>query len=231
MIISNLKFENLTFGFGTSKLIFDNVSFDFPLNQTVWIKGHFGSGKSNFLRLIAGLVTPSSGKIIINNQSIHDLGFTRYSSILKDIGFGFDGVGLLVNQSLENNLALPLRYHKNWTDDQIKNWIIPLMEMLNVAHLKDEKPAFVSQSIYKAFLLLRAFVMAPEMMMINNPLTNLDEIHRESFLSMIDLFKREHGLKHLYIISDDEKLLERLNPVKLLIHDGEISYDNERLSA
>jgi ABC-type molybdenum transport system ATPase subunit/photorepair protein PhrA len=105
------------------------------------------------------------------------------------------------------------------------------MEMLNVAHLKDERPAFVSQSIYKTFLILRAFIMAPEMMVINNPLTNLDELHRECFLSMISLFKKEHGLKHLFVISDDEILLERLNPIKLLLHDGKISYEKNRMSA
>lgn len=228
MKIENLKFEKLSFGFGPAKPIFDNVTFDFPMNETVWIKGSFGSGKSTLLRLIAGLVVPTSGKLIINNQNIHDLGFNRYVQTLKNIGFGLDGSGLLVNQTLENNLALPLSYHKNWNDEQIKNWINPLMEMFKVDHLKNERPAFVSQSIYKVFLVLRAFVMAPEMVVINNPMTNLDELHREAFIQLLFKFKNEHGLKHIFIASDDEQHLEKIKAKKIWIQDGTISYEEQR---
>ncbi len=228
MKIERIRFENLSFGFGTAKPIFDNVNFEFPLNETVWIRGSFGSGKSTLLRLIAGLVIPTNGKIIINEQSIHELGFTQYVPYLNQMGFGFDGVGLLVNQTLENNLAIPLRYHKNWSEEKIQAWLTPMLQMFQVEHLKNERPAFVSQSIYKVFLLLRAFVTAPDMMIFNNPLTNLDEIHRVAFLNLIEVFRKEHNLKHVFIASDDEMMLEKLNSKKIWIQDGKILLEEQR---
>jgi len=231
MKFANLKFENLSFGHNLENSIIKNVSFNFPLDEIVWIRGSSTSGKSIFIRLISGAVAPTQGKIIINDQDIHELGFLEYASILKHIGFGFDGTGLLVNQSLESNLALPLRYHLNFNNNEIQKWIATLMEIFEVAHVKDQRPAFVSQSLYKTFLLLRAFVMKPEMMIFLNPLTSLDDYNREIFLSLLALFQKEYGLKHIFIISDDEPQLELLNPKKIWLQDKKIINEEQRISA
>jgi ABC-type transporter Mla maintaining outer membrane lipid asymmetry ATPase subunit MlaF len=200
------------------------------MNETVWLRGSLNSGKLNFLHLVAGLIVPHEGKVIVNDQDIHELGFSNYTSVLKNIGFGFDGVGLFVNQSLENNLAIQLRYHKNWSEKQIQDWLNPIFEMFKLQHLKNERPAFVSQNVYKIFLLLRTFVLAPEMMIFNNPLTNLDDIHRVAFISLIKLFKSEHGLKHIFIASEEDVLLESLNPKKIWFQDGKILEDEQRIA-
>lgn len=231
MKFENLKFENLTFGYDANHPILKKVNFAFPLNETVWIRGNSSSGKAIFVRLMSGAVTPTDGKILVNNQDIHELGFLQYATVLKDIGFGFDGTGLLVNQSMENNLALPLRYHLNWSEREIQEWIKMLMDEFGVYHLKDQRPAFVAQSVLKVFLLLRAFVMKPEMMIFINPFTNLDEGHRKKFISLISLFKEKYDLKHVFIISDDESLLEKLNPVKIWIEDKQFVYEEKRMSA
>lgn len=231
MKFSNLKFENLSFGYDADHPVIKNVDFDFPLNETVWIKGSSTSGKGIFIRLMSGAVAPTEGKILVNGEDIFDLGYTHYATILKHIGFGFDGAGLLVNQSLENNLALPLRYHMNWSESEIKEWLKMLMETFNVYHLKDQRPAFVAQSVYKTFLLLRAFVLRPEMMIFLNPLTNLDDRNRDAFFSMISLFKEKYDLKHLFIISDDEPHLEKLNPKKIWVQDKTIVFEEQRMSA
>jgi len=231
MKFENLKFENLTFGYDANHPMIKNVDFNFPLGETVWIRGNSTSGKAIFIRLMSGAVAPTEGKILVNGQDIHELGFLHYTTILKHIGFGFDGTGLLVNQTLENNLALPLRYHLNWSESEIQQWLKTLMEAFNVYHLKDQRPAFVAQSVYKKILLLRAFVMRPEMMIFINPLTNLDDCNRDAFLSMIALFKEKYDLKHLFIISDDEPHLEKLNPVKIWVQDKKIVFEEQRMSA
>ena len=227
----NLKFENLSFGYDANNPIIKDVNFNFPMNEVIWIQGNANSGKSIFIRLMSGAVVPTEGKILINNQDIHELGFLHYCSFLKNIGFGFDGTGLLVNQSLENNLALPLRYHFNWNDSEINQWLENLMGLFKVSHLKDQRPAFVSQNIYKIFLLLRAFVLRPEMMIFINPFSNLDDHNRDMFLSMIALFRKEYGLKHLFIISDDEPHLEKLNPKKILMLNKKLVDEEQRIVA
>jgi ABC-type transporter Mla maintaining outer membrane lipid asymmetry ATPase subunit MlaF len=231
MKFKNLKFENLSFGYDLNHPILKNVSFDFPLGETVWIRGNSSSGKAVFIRLMSGAVAPTEGRILVNEQDIHHLGFLHYATILKDIGFGFDGTGLLVNQSLEVNLALGLRYHLNWKDSDIHEWLKTLMDVFDVYKLKDQRPAFVAQSVLKVFLLLRAFVMKPEMMIFVNPFASLDEGHRKKFIALISLFKEKHGLKHVFIISDDEVHLEKLNPMQIWIEDKKFIFEKERMSA
>ena len=228
MKFENLKFENLSFGYIADNPIIKNVDFNFPLGEIVWIRGSSTSGKSIFIRLMSGAVEPTAGKIIINNQDIHELGYLHYASILKHIGFGFDGTGLLVNQSLENNLALPLRYHSTWSEAEIQTWVHTLMDIFRVTHVKDQRPAFVTQSLYKTFLLLRAFVLKPEMMIFINPLSSLDDSNRDSFISLLEVFKKDYGLKHVFIISDDEPQLEKLNPVKIWVQDKKIVREDSR---
>jgi len=229
MKFENLKFENLSFGYNADNPIIKNVDFNFPLGEMVWIRGSSTSGKSIFIRLMSGAVEPSAGKIIINDQDIHKLGYLHYTLILKHIGFGFDGTGLLANQTLENNLALPLRYHANWSEAEIQTWVHTLMDIFKVTHVKDQRPAFVTQSIYKTFLLLRAFVLRPTMMIFLNPLSSLDDSNRDSFVSLLELFKKYHGLKHVFIISDDEPQLEKLNPVKIWVQDKTITKEKESI--
>lgn len=231
MKFETLTFENLSFGYDESHHILKDVNFSFPLNETCWIRGNSTSGKALFIRLISGAVAPTEGKILVNNQDIHEHGFLQYTNILKDIGFGFDGTGLFVNQSMEDNLALPLRFHLNWSESEIQEWLKTLMETFDVYHLKKQRPAFVAQSVYKSFLLLRAFVMKPEMMVFINPFTNLDESHRMKFISMIDLFKKEYGLKHVFIISDEDSHLEKLKPKTIWFQDKRIVCEEERMSA
>lgn len=231
MKFEKLVFENLSFGYNAENAIIKNVYFNFPLNETVWIRGSSASGKSIFIRLLSGAVAPTEGKIFINDEDIHALGFLQYATILKNIGFGFDGTGLFVNQTLESNLALPLRYHTNWSDAKIDEWVHFLMDLFKVTHVKDQRPAFVTQTLYKTFLLLRAFVLQPEMMIFINPFSNLGDSNRDSFVAMIELFKKECGLKHIFIISDDEPQLEKLNPRHIWVQDKKIITEEERMSA
>jgi phospholipid/cholesterol/gamma-HCH transport system ATP-binding protein len=231
MKFESLKFENLSFGYDAEHSIIKNVNFSFPLGETVWIRGNSKSGKATFIRLLSGAVAPTAGKILINDQDIHEQGFLQYANVLKNIGFGFDGAGLFVNQSMEDNLAFPLRYHLNWSENEIQDWLKMLMETFEVYHVKDQRPAFVAQSILKTFLLLRAFVMKPEMMIFLNPFSNIDENHRKKLISLIALFKEKHGLKHIFIISDEETHLEKLNPKVIWFQDKKIICDEERMSA
>lgn len=229
MTFESLVFENLAFGYDAAHPVIRNVNFSFPLGETVWIRGHSTSGKAIFIRLLSGAVAPTEGRILVNNQDIHQQGFLQYATLLKNIGFGFDGTGLLVNQSLEENLAFPLRYHLNWKESEIREWLKMLMENFDVYHLKDQRPAFVAQSAFKTFLILRAFVMKPEMMIFLNPMTNLDDNHRKKFISMIQLFREKYGLKHLFIISEDEPHLHKLHPREIWFKDKSIvcEKDNE----
>lgn len=231
MTFESLTFENLSFGYDAAHPVIRNVTFSFPLGETVWIRGNSTSGKAIFIRLLSGAVAPTEGKILINNQDIHEQGFLQYANVLKNIGFGFDGTGLLVNQSMESNLAFPLRYHSNWSDKEINDWLKMLMETFDVYQLRDQRPAFVAQSVFKTFLLLRAFVMKPEMMVFLNPMSNLDENHRKKFISMIELFREQHGLKHVFIISDEDPHLHKLNPKTIWFKDKKIIIEEERMSA
>lgn len=231
MTFESLTFENLSFGYDAAQPIIRNVNFSFPLGENVLIRGNSSSGKAMFIRLLSGAVAPTEGKILINNQDIHEQGFLQYAQVLKNIGFGFDGTGLLVNQSMENNLAFPLRYHSNWSEQEIQDWLRMLMETFEVYHLKDQRPAFVGQSVFKTFLLLRAFVMRPEMMVFLNPLSNLDENHRKKFVTMIELFREKYGLLHVFIISDDESHLHKLNPKTIWFKDKSIVAQPDRMSA
>lgn len=227
-IFESLTFENLSFGYEAGQPIIKNVTFSFPLGETVWIRGNSSSGKAMFIRLLSGAVAPTEGKILVNNQDVHEQGYLHYANILKNIGFGFDGTGLLVNQSMADNLAFPLRYHNNWSEQEVQEWLKMLMETFDVYHLKDQRPAFVAQSVFKTFLILRAFVMRPEMMVFLNPMSNLDESHRKKFISMIELFREKYGLKHVFIISDDEPHLHKLNPTTIWFKDKQIVAENEK---
>ena len=121
MKINSLKFEGLEFGYPEQDLIFENVDFDFPLNQFVWVKAGYGSGRSTLLQLIAGLQQSTKGKYLINDQNVSEMSFEEFLPYRMNIGYGFDFGGLINNRTLLENLTLPLEYHKTCTRVQAED--------------------------------------------------------------------------------------------------------------
>jgi len=158
--------------------------------------GPSGCGKTTLLRMIAGLETPSSGRILINGQDV-----TGLPPRARDIAMVFQSYALYPHLSVFNNIAFPLRAQgvaKAAVDDKVR-WAA---NMFGIAALLDRKPRQLSGGERQRVALARALVREPAVFLLDEPLSNLDAKLRTSARDELQLFQREIGTTTIYVTHD-----------------------------
>lgn len=221
-MFEQIELQNLSFAYSKEFPIFENVSIRIPLNSWVLVKGGFGSGKATFLKILLGLITPRSGEVLFNKESIYDLGFDNFSPYLGHIGHVLEDDGLLANQSLFENVCLPLIYHKNMSLSERTEWADIWIDKLGLSQHKNKRPAYVTAELRRIFSFLRALLIKPEMLVLYNPMKDLSATHQDGILVMIDEFQEKYNLKHIIIAADNESFLENRKIKVLQIIEGKV---------
>lgn len=172
-------------------------------NGEFWVVGapHY-SGKTDFLMTTAGLIPPARGsyKFFGNETRIFDE--SRLADRLR-IGFVFESVELFPYLTVAENIALPLRYHKNLDAAEGAGAIDELLKATALKPIADVKPASLPRSWHKRAWLARALALQPEILLADNPLGALDARHSRWWLRFFDALSRGHpwlGSRSLTII-------------------------------
>lgn len=218
--IKKLRFENLSFQFESEDPIFENVDFEFPMNQNIWVKAEHGSGRSTLLQILAALQMPTKGSYHINDENVGEMSFEEFLPYRLAIGYGFDMGGLIHNRTLVENLALPLHYHKRGTLTEIKDHVTNLMKEFGLWKHRDQRPSFVPGGTRKLLCLLRAVVMQPQMLLLDDPTVGLPQEIALQYFDLLERLRKQGSLKHVFISSFDEKFMSLVEHNELFIEGG-----------
>jgi len=151
------------------------------------------SGKSDLLMLAAGLMSPVGGSCKLFGRETKDFGEAELAERLR-VGFVFQD-GQLFNQlTIAENVALPLRYQKNFTAAEAAGEVQMLLGLLELAPLADVTPANVAANWRQRAALARALILKPELLLLDNPLAGLGARHRQWWLRFLDQISRGHAL-------------------------------------
>jgi ABC-type transporter Mla maintaining outer membrane lipid asymmetry ATPase subunit MlaF len=166
------------------------------------------SGKTDFLMTTAGLLPPASGcyKFFGNETRIFDE--SRIADRLR-MGFIFENAALFHYLTVAENVALPLRYHKNLNFDDAAKMIDELLTLTELKPVADVTPANLPRSWHKRAGLARALTLQPEILLLDNPLGALDARHSFWWLRFLDELSRGHksfGGKPMTIIATTDDL-------------------------
>lgn len=222
-LINSLRFENVSFGFEKQDLIFGGLSFDFPMNQTVWIHALSGEGRSSLLQLMAVLQQPEHGAYYINDQNVSEISFEEFLPYRLKIGYGFDFGGLLNNRTVLENLTLPLLYHKILPAAEAKERALRYLRHMGIEKHADRRPAVIPGGVRKIACMIRALILHPEVLLLDDPNVGMNE---ESVLKFFDLLKnirsQENALQHTFVSSFDTKLMNLLGATEVIIDEGQL---------
>jgi ABC-type transporter Mla maintaining outer membrane lipid asymmetry ATPase subunit MlaF len=155
------------------------------------IAGQEHSGKSDLLMLAAGLMPAAGGSCKLFGRETKDFGEAELAERLR-VGFVFQD-GQLFNQlTIAENVALPLRYQKNFTAAEAAGEVQALLEWLELTPLADVTPANVAANWRQRAALARALILRPEILLLDNPLAGLGARHRQWWLRFLDWLARGH---------------------------------------
>lgn len=193
--------NNISKQFGTFKAL-DNVSLEIPDNHLVALLGPSGSGKSTLLRAIAGLESPDSGYITIDNQDVTHLDVRQ-----RNIGFVFQHYALFKHLTVRQNIAFGLEIRK-FPTAQIKSRVAELMALIQLEGLGDRYPHQLSGGQRQRVALARALAVQPQVLLLDEPFGALDAKVRKELRSWLRRLHNEVRVTSVFVTHDQEEAMD-----------------------
>lgn len=208
-----LKLQNISKQF-EDKFVLENINLEIETGEIVSLLGPSGSGKTTMLNIILGLTSVEQGKIIFNDT---DLSNVR----MKDRGFNivFQDYALFPHLNAYENIVYGLRNKKGLVTEEEVQEYIDFLELK--PHLK-KKMAELSGGQKQRVALARTLVMKPKILLLDEPLSALDGVIKESIKQRIKSIARQFKLTTIIVTHDPEEALTMSDKI-LIINQGNIS--------
>lgn len=191
-----VKLENINFSYG-DKMVLEQFNLSLPQNKIVALLGSTGSGKTTILRLIAGLEMPERGKIFIKNKIVSDNGKNILPPHKRKVGFVFQDLALWPHFNVFKNITFGL--NKN---DKKSTFIKEIFEFFSLSDLKNKYPHQLSGGQQQMVAIARAMALNPEILLMDEPLANLDVKLKHKILEYIKRLRSRFGTTVIYVTHD-----------------------------
>ena len=216
--MSTIKIDKVRKCFGNVEVLkeFNQV---FEDKEFVTLLGPSGCGKTTMLRMLAGFEKPTSGTITIDDKVVSsDKTFVPPEK--RDIGMVFQSYAVWPHMTVFDNIAYPLKI-KKVPKDFIKQKVEAIMEVVHLSQYADRIPSQLSGGQQQRVALGRALVAEPNLLLLDEPLSNLDAKLRESMRFEIKAIQKKLGITVVYVTHDQVEAMTMSDKV-IVINDGVI---------
>ena len=209
--------------------VFDNgfealksVNFSIEQGDLVCLLGPSGCGKSTILNLIAGLLTPTGGDIQFKGSSV-----VTTEPKDRNIGFVFQNYALYPHMTVLENIMFPLTVGKNKiSKEEAQKIAEEYMQLTNIEELAGKKPGTLSGGQQQRVAITRALVQKPEVLLLDEPLSNLDARLRLKIREEIRRLVKEVGITTIFVTHDQEEALSISDKI-ILLNEGYIQQHDD----
>ena len=189
--------------------------------ESLVIMGKSGSGKSVMVKCIVGLIQPDTGSITIRDQDIITMGQNELDFLRTEIGFLFQGSALYDSMTVRENLAFPLRHHKDKVEDfqSVEESVTQALQSVGLLHAIDLMPSELSGGMMRRVALARALILKPKIIMYDEPTAGLDPITSNEIIQLMRSIQKEYNTSSL-IITHDVDCARVISNRMILLVDG-----------
>lgn len=215
-----LELQNVTFTDNGQQVI-KGISHSIEPGTVTGFLGKPGSGKSTALKLMAGLINPTSGRLLFEGKNINSMKRKETLEFRRRTAFMFQDSALWANQDIYHNLELPLLTHfPEMSPADRKAKIQEMVNLVEYTRPLTNRPAGLSIGEQKKISFARALICNPEVLFLDEPTESLDEKTVELILGILKTFIEEK--KTLIYVSHDNVLINSMVSDKIYFADGEI---------
>ena len=218
--MAELTVNNLHLTYGDNPIL-KGVSMELNRGEVVSLLGPSGSGKTTLLRAVAGLEVPHEGSIQIGEKTVFD-GAARIElpAEARNLGLVFQSYALWPHKTVAQNVAYGLKLRKVAADESAKR-VAEVLKQLGLAHLAERYPHQLSGGQQQRVAIARALVYNPKVILLDEPLSNLDAKLREEARAFLRELIVRLGLSALVVTHDQTEAMAMSDRI-LLLNNGKI---------
>ena len=212
----NIKIENAQKRYGDN-IIIENLSIDIKQGEFFTLLGPSGCGKTTLLRMIAGFNSIEKGNFYFNEKRINDLDPAK-----RNIGMVFQNYAIFPHLTVEQNVEFGLKNRKV-SKEEMKVETDKFLKLMQIDEYRDRMPERLSGGQQQRVALARALVIKPDVLLMDEPLSNLDAKLRVEMRTAIKEIQNSIGITTVYVTHDQEEAMAVSDRIAVM-KDGEIQH-------
>lgn len=201
----HLNFEQLC--------VFSGISLKIPAGEGLVVIGPSGQGKSSLLKVMAGLIKPSAGEVLIDGKNLWQISDRERQQIAQRTAMLFQKNALFDSLSVEENVAFPLREVAHTPETEIATTVTRLLDAVGILHARALFPDEISGGMQKRLGIARALTLRPQVIFYDDPTAGLDPITSRKIVQLILDLKRQNQSTVVAVTNDmnrAEQLADRI---------------------
>ncbi|KAA9130919.1 ATP-binding cassette domain-containing protein [Marinihelvus fidelis] len=216
-----IRLENVVFRRG-DRAILDHVSLTIPRGAIAAVMGPSGVGKTTVLRLVSGQLRPDSGRVLVNGEDVSSMGRRALFRMRENLGFLLQNGALFTDLTVFENVATPLREHRDYDDERIEAIVSERLASVGLEGTGQLMPHELSGGMARRVALARAVALDPSIVLFDEPMAGLDPIAVSTINELIRRTNDERGLTSVVVTHDVEQM-SRLADYCYILVDGRIA--------
>lgn len=204
-----VSLHDLTVGFG-QQVVIANVDVEIADGEIAAVLGPSGAGKSTLLRSVAGLETPTLGRVVIGNADV-----TTTPTAERNVGFVAQAPSLLPTRSVRGNVEFPLEVRR-LTIESIRERVGAEARAVHIEHLLDRDPTTLSRGEQQLVQIARTMVRVPTVLLLDEPFAPLDAQLRERMRREIRMLQAGYGVTTLMATNDPDDAMSMASQLIVL---------------
>lgn len=213
--MSHLQIQQLCKQYGEN-LVVDHLDLQVEKGEMISLLGPSGCGKTTTLRMIAGLIKPTSGSIQLDGKEL-----TNISTYKRNIGLVFQNYALFPHLNIFNNVAFGLK-RRGVPKQEIKDRVSEALELVKLSGFEDRFPSQMSGGQQQRVALARVLVLRPPLVLFDEPLSNLDAKLRQFLRVEIRQLQKKFGFTGIFVTHDQEEAMVLSDRIAVM-YDGKIT--------
>lgn len=212
--MSEIVLKNISHSYDTTKVL-DHVDITIGKGEFFTLLGPSGCGKTTLLRILAGFIHPTEGQVLIGEKNI-----TNWEPEKRNMGIVFQNYALFPNMTVRDNIAYGLKVRKK-SKDFIREKCDYYMELAGLKELENRRINELSGGQQQRVAIARALVIEPQMLLLDEPMSNLDVALRVKMREEIRAIQQKIGITTLFITHDQQEALSISDKVAVM-KDGKV---------